>query len=182
MVNLLAHVVGSPLDSAGQSGVIPVSVLSIVVALLCVVAHWGTLEALIWVARSRSRSPRLQWALPFGVLVLLTVHCLEILLFAGAMWASHAWLLDPVGHLAGDYNGSFYDMCYYSACVYTTVGFGDIVPVGPLRFMAGIEAITGLLMLTWSASFTFLAMQFAWQKRWGEAPPETLHPEPTAGR
>lgn len=37
--------------------------------------------------------------------------------------------------------------------------FGDIVPTGPMRFVTGTEAICGLALITWSASFTFLVMQ-----------------------
>ena len=33
---------------------------------------------------------------------------------------------------------------------YTTVGFGDVVPLGAICFMAGVEALTGLVMITWS--------------------------------
>lgn len=46
--------------------------------------------------------------------------------------------------------------------VYTTVGFGDLIPIGPIRLMAGVEALTGLVMITWSASYTFLEMQRDW--------------------
>jgi hypothetical protein len=42
------------------------------------------------------------------------------------------------------------------------VGFGDLVPHGAIRFMTGMEALTGLVMITWSASFTFLEMQRDW--------------------
>jgi hypothetical protein len=47
--------------------------------------------------------------------------------------------------------------------VYTTVGFGDLLPQGAIRFMSGMEALTGLVMITWSASFTFLEMQRDWR-------------------
>ena len=45
---------------------------------------------------------------------------------------------------------------------YTTVGFGDVTPVGPIRFMAATEALTGLVLITWSASFTYLEMERFW--------------------
>jgi hypothetical protein len=51
-----------------------------------------------------------------------------------------------------------------SAMTYTTVGFGDVVPVGAIRFVAGLEALTGLVMITWSASYTFLEMQRDWSR------------------
>jgi hypothetical protein len=39
---------------------------------------------------------------------------------------------------------------------------GEIVPVGPIRFLTGMEAVGGLLLITWSASFTFIEMQRYW--------------------
>ena len=59
-------------------------------------------------------------------------------------------------------SGGFLDYVYFSAITYTTVGFGDFVPTGPIRFLAGTEALTGFLLITWSASFTFLEMQRYW--------------------
>jgi hypothetical protein len=58
--------------------------------------------------------------------------------------------------------GGFLDYVYFSAVTYTTVGFGDFVPSGPVRFLAGTEALTGFLLITWSASFTFLEMRRYW--------------------
>ncbi len=55
------------------------------------------------------------------------------------------------------------DYIYFSATVYSTLGFGDLVPTGPVRFMAGAESVTGLLMITWSASFTYLEMVRYWR-------------------
>lgn len=55
------------------------------------------------------------------------------------------------------------DFGYFSAVVYTTVGFGEIVPRGPVRGLTGAEGITGLTLITWSASFTFLEMQQHWR-------------------
>ena len=43
-------------------------------------------------------------------------------------------------------------------------GFGDVAPVGPIRFMAGTMALTGFVMITWSASFTYLEMARFWRK------------------
>ena len=54
------------------------------------------------------------------------------------------------------------DHLYYSVTVYTTLGFGDIVAEGAVRILAGTEALVGLVLITWSASFTFLKMQRYW--------------------
>ena len=48
------------------------------------------------------------------------------------------------GDLTGSFDGSLVDSIYFSFTNYTTVGYGDIAPQGSLRFLAGVEAITGL--------------------------------------
>ncbi len=53
---------------------------------------------------------------------------------------------------------------YFSITNYTTDGHGDIKPFGHFRFTAGIEAITGLLLITWSASFMFVEMTKFWEE------------------
>ncbi len=45
---------------------------------------------------------------------------------------------------------------------FTTVGYGDIVAHGHLRYLSGLEALTGFVLITWSASFLFLEMQKYW--------------------
>jgi hypothetical protein len=56
----------------------------------------------------------------------------------------------------------FGDYVYYSAVVYSTLGMGEIVPVGPVRILTGMESVSGLLLIAWSASFTFIEMQRYW--------------------
>jgi hypothetical protein len=45
---------------------------------------------------------------------------------------------------------------------YTTLGVGDVYPKGLLRILVGVEALNGFLLITWSASFTYLMMQRYW--------------------
>jgi hypothetical protein len=42
---------------------------------------------------------------------------------------------------------------------------GDIQPHGDLRFLTGIESLTGLVLITWTASFLFVEMQRFWNAR-----------------
>ena len=58
---------------------------------------------------------------------------------------------------------------YYSAVLYTTLGFGDIIPLGPAKILTGIESLIGLGFITWSASFTFLEMQRYWRDEYRKA-------------
>ena len=62
---------------------------------------------------------------------------------------------------------------YYSAVVYTTLGFGDIIPIGPTKILTGFEALIGLGFITWSASFTFLEMQRYWRDDSGRGKQKT---------
>lgn len=98
----------------------------------------------------------------FLILVILLTHVIEIWIFGLAYFILLKW------EIFGSIDGivaisSVIDHVYYSAMVYTTVGFGDLFPNGPIRFMTGMEALTGLVMITWSASFTFLEMQRDWR-------------------
>jgi hypothetical protein len=56
------------------------------------------------------------------------------------------------------------DAVYLSAVTFTTVGFGDLAPTGPIRFLCGTEALTGFILITWSASFLYLEMEQFWRR------------------
>jgi hypothetical protein len=99
--------------------------------------------------------------------IALVAHVIEITLYAVA-YVVIAENLD-LGTIAGQPINPFYEYLYYSLVTYTTLGIGDYYPLGNLRILSGSESLVGLLMITWSASFTFLAMQKFWdlhQSRW----------------
>ena len=93
------------------------------------------------------------------IIAILVTHVVEIWLFA---FGYYFLVRYGVSSLAGTAIMELPEYAYYSAMVFTTVGFGDVIPVGPIRFMTGMEALTGLVMITWSASLTFLEMQRDW--------------------
>ena len=68
-----------------------------------------------------------------------------------------------MGSLEGLVTGSWSDSVYFSFINYTSLGFGDIIPVGHIRFLAGIEALTGLVLIAWTASFLFFEIQKSWK-------------------
>lgn len=86
-------------------------------------------------------------------------HTLQIALYAVAYWVCEHL---EMGRLVGAMENSPLDHFYYSAATFTTLGVGDIVPEGPIRFMAGVESLNGLILITWSASFTYIAMEKFW--------------------
>jgi hypothetical protein len=67
-----------------------------------------------------------------------------------------------LGGLAGQPADSFQDYLYFSAITYSSLGYGDHYPTGHLRLIAGVEGLTGLLLIGWSATFTYFAMQKYW--------------------
>jgi hypothetical protein len=91
------------------------------------------------------------------------LHVIEIWLFGVGYYVLEA---EPgFGTVQGLQTTELRDFVYFSAMTYTTVGFGDVVPVGPIRFLAAIEAIAGLVLIAWSASYTYLEMQRHWLPR-----------------
>lgn len=90
----------------------------------------------------------------------LIAHIIAITLYAGAYYylAEYASL----GAIGGQPVEAFYDYFYYSLTNYTTLGIGDYYPLGELRILTGTESLVGLVMITWSASFTYLAMEKFW--------------------
>jgi hypothetical protein len=98
----------------------------------------------------------------FGVFGALLAHVFEVWIFAIAYYFMHH--SDGWGKLTGNFDGSLMDCAYFSFSVFSTVGFGDIEPIGHVRYLTGIESLTGLVLITWSASFLYFEMQRHWGK------------------
>ncbi|MDQ7072397.1 MAG: potassium channel family protein [Gammaproteobacteria bacterium] len=133
---------------------------SIVVA-LCVLLHYEVLYKLANTLHHYSIAPR--YRVLAGVFSILIAHVVEIWLFALAYYLMIN--LNDMGALTGNFNQSLLDCAYFSFTSFTTLGFGDIEPSGHIRFLTGLESLTGLVLITWSASFLFLEMQRYWPKR-----------------
>jgi hypothetical protein len=89
-----------------------------------------------------------------------TAHTLEVWLYGFAYWLLVLQL--GLGGFGGQPVTGFEDCLYFSVETYTSLGFGDLYPTSHTRLIAGVESLTGLVMIGWSASFTFLAMQRYW--------------------
>jgi Ion channel len=88
------------------------------------------------------------------------IHILEIGIYAVGIWIADD--VFDIGSFAGAREAGMFDYFYFSAESFSTLGLGDLYPVGPLRLLASIEPINGLLLIGWSTSFTFLGMQRYW--------------------
>ena len=87
-------------------------------------------------------------------------HTAAVWIYAGAYWLLAVWLEIP--SFAGVPVEGFLDCLYFSVVTYTSLGFGDQVPLSHARLISGVESLNGLLLIGWSASFTYLAMERYW--------------------
>ena len=92
--------------------------------------------------------------------VVLVAHILEATLYAAAYYVLQTWF--GMGGLAGHLEGDLLDYFYFSMATYTTLGIGDLHPSGVMRLIAGVESLNGLVLIGWSASFTYLTMEELW--------------------
>jgi hypothetical protein len=93
----------------------------------------------------------------FGI---FAAHFVEIALYGGAIWGLGHHM--GFGALSGALPFSLENCLYFSAETYTSLGLGDIAPTGALRLVAGVEALNGLVLIGWSASFAYLSMERFW--------------------
>lgn len=131
------------------------------VVIVAVIIHYEFLYRLtLLVPRLRIRH---RFRIVLGVCGALIAHAVEVWVFAFTyflMQRSSGW-----GRLEGNSDGGLLDCVYFSFTTFTTLGFGDIHPTGNLRYLTGIEALTGLVLITWSASFLFVEMQRYWKSK-----------------
>ena len=83
-------------------------------------------------------------------------HIVEIVLYGVVLYGLIAYC--DVGSLKGTLEFSLRNCIYFSAETYTSLGFGDVIPSGEVRVLAGVEALNGLLLIGWSASYAYVEM------------------------
>ena len=132
--------------------------VSIALVLIVVLIHYEALRLTSSLLPRLTIRPRQR--ILIVILAAFCAHLLEVWLYALAYYLlAHHF---NMGSFGGAVEYEFLDYLYFSTETYTSLGYGDIVPLGGLRLMAGIETIAGLMMIGWSASFTYLAMEKFW--------------------
>jgi hypothetical protein len=128
--------------------------------------HYEVLRLLTAALSAMKLRPRLQLVLV--IVVSFGAHFVEILLY-GLGYYVLATSFD-VGSMGAPGPLPFTRCLYFSAETYTTLGYGDVVPHGDLRLVAGVEALNGMLLIGWTASYTYLTMERFWHvgKRGGK--------------
>ncbi len=135
-------------------------VMTTVLVVMAVLVHYEALLRLMALMRLLRIRPRTRIAV--GVLGALAAHVIEIFIFAlGYYLLIH---VQRVGELTGSLTEPWRDCVYFSFSVYSSLGFGDIIATGPLRFLTGMEVLTGLVLIAWTASFMYVEMQRLWAR------------------
>jgi len=140
---------------------IHVFVLNSLVVAIAVIIHYEFLYRISRYIPTMKLKHRLR--ILFGVFAALIAHAVEVWVFAFAFYFMHH--AEGWGHLEGNFDGSLLDCTYLSFTTFTTLGFGDIQPIGDLRHLTGLESLTGLVLITWTASFLYYEMQRYWDNR-----------------
>jgi hypothetical protein len=132
---------------------------STLMVLLTVAVHFECLNLLSRYMHDRVPSSRKH--ILVVIIGVFAAHTIEVWLYAAAFFLLDLW--DPGMGIAGHLDGSALDYLYFSTVSYTSLGLGDLYPLGALRLLTGVEALNGLLLIGWSASFTYLVMQRSWR-------------------
>ena len=133
-------------------------VVSLLLAAATVVIHYELLQFAGTLPRRLTVPTRPRIIIVIGVV--LAAHILEAGLYAAACYVLQIQL--GMGGLGGHLEGDLLDYFYFSMATYTTLGIGDLHPSGVMRLIAGVELLNGLVLIGWSASFTYLTMEELW--------------------
>ena len=133
------------------------AVLSLLLVAASVLIHYECLHAISEYSRRLAIPQRTHILVVItGVLI---AHVVEVTLYAATYFLCEQW--GGLGHIDGEMEGGVLDF-YFSVTTFTTLGIGDVHPRGALRLIAGVQSLNGLVLIGWSASFTYLSMEQFW--------------------
>ncbi len=144
---------------------------------LTILTHYYGLRVITEIVEVVKISPQARMVVVvFGVII---VHTIEIATYAAGYLVADR--IPGTGEFAGLHEGlisasaaiaatprtglslTFYDYFYFSAETFASLGLGDIYPIGDIRLIASFEVLSGLILIGWSASFTYIAMRKFWE-------------------
>lgn len=135
-----------------------VALVCLVLLVVTTVIHYEVLRWLTALLPGVGIRPRAK--LIVVIFTAFAAHMVEIGLYALAIYGLVHWV--GLGSLGDSTLFSLDVSLYFSAETYTSLGYGDVVPGGGVRLLAGVEALNGLLLIGWSASYVYIAMERFW--------------------
>jgi hypothetical protein len=105
---------------------------------------------------------RIRVKVAFMVLATFAAHTLCIWTYGTLYYLMVEYLY--IGSFRGlvPENTDYLAYIYFSAEVYSTLGLGDLIPEGAFRFITGVEALNGLVLIGWGVTYTYFAMEKFW--------------------
>lgn len=135
-----------------------VFVFNSAVIAIAVLIHY---QVLYQISRMMPHLPvRHRFRILFGVFGALGAHVIEVWIFGFSFFVMIHYL--DWGYIAGNATGTLMDCVYLSFTTFSTLGYGDVEPIGDIRYLTGLESLTGLVLITWTASFLYFEMQRYW--------------------
>lgn len=133
-------------------------IMAAILIAVCTTIHYGALK---FSSQFVTPSRHLGHCLGVAVGLIVLAQTFEALLYAAGFWFAVHNL--EVGNLVSSSSGngdalSFMDYFYFSLVNFTTLGRGDLMPNGHLRFMTAMEAFHGFLLITVSGTFVLQIM------------------------
>jgi hypothetical protein len=128
--------------------------ISIAVSIGNIAIHAIVMAAVLWAARAANeratshQSLRLIAVMAAVVSVLMAAHIAEVML-----WSFAYAIVDaaPAGT----------DLIYFAFVNYTTLGYGDVVPLQRWHLLGPMTAMNGVLLFGWSTAVIFAVLQKA---------------------
>lgn len=123
------------------------------VTIINIAIHAWVMAVVVQVARSSRRSMLspslfLMAVMIQTMLVLVAAHLVEVFIWSAAYFIVDA---TPSGT----------DLVYFAFVNYTTLGYGDVVPLPEWRLLGPITAMNGMLLFGWSTAVIFEVLRKA---------------------
>ena len=121
--------------------------------------------ALVWDYLPKMRIGRRRVIVVIGSIFAAHMLCIWVYAIAYYLLLHYTQLggFTGISYEQGLYGTDLLSMMYYSTIAYTSLGFGDIVPIKGFRFLSGTETLNGLILIGWTVSYAFIAMQKYWK-------------------
>jgi hypothetical protein len=124
------------------------ALLAVALLAACVIVQSAGMLLLIhWLARVHHVLESPSARRRSGLLLALFLSIVLLHLIQVGLWAVVFWRANELPTLE--------TAVYFSLVTYTTIGYGDVVLGTGWRVLAGIEGLTGIILIGWSTAFVF---------------------------
>jgi hypothetical protein len=135
-------------------------VLSVVLVVACILVHYEMMRLTADYLLPRLAMVPRRAHVVVGICGCFVAHTIEVWLFAGLYYVLS---IQTDSGFADESRRAFLDYLYFSTESYTSLGFSDSRQLSnDLRLLAGIEAMIGLVLIAWTASFNYFMFEHYW--------------------